>query len=81
MRTLVRELAGIAGAANVESPVPRAALRDATEAQAYAGRADALVRPGSADEVAAVVAWCYEHDVADRRRAAAASGFAGGAVP
>ena len=46
MTTLVRELAGIAGAANVEAPVPRAALRDATEAQAYAGRADALVLPG-----------------------------------
>jgi glycolate oxidase subunit GlcD len=80
MTTLVRELAGIAGAANVEAPVPRAALRDATEAQAYAGRADALVRPGSADEVAALLAWCYAHDVPLTARGGG-SGFAGGATP
>jgi glycolate oxidase subunit GlcD len=80
MTTLVRELAGIAGAANVEAPVPRAALRDATEAQAYAGRADALVRPGSAEEVAALLAWCYAHDVPLTARGGG-SGFAGGAAP
>jgi glycolate oxidase subunit GlcD len=80
MSTLVRELAGIAGEANVEAPVPRAALRDATEAQAYAGRADALVRPGSAQEVAALLAWCYEHDVPLTARGGG-SGFAGGAAP
>jgi glycolate oxidase subunit GlcD len=80
MSTLVRELAGIAGEANVEAPVPRAALRDATEAQAYAGRADALVRPGSAREVAALLAWCYEHDVPLTARGGG-SGFAGGAAP
>jgi glycolate oxidase subunit GlcD len=80
MSTLERELAGIAGDANVEAPVPRAALRDATEAQAYAGRADALVRPGSAEEVAALLAWCYEHDVPLTARGGG-SGFAGGAAP
>jgi glycolate oxidase subunit GlcD len=80
MTTLVRELAGIAGAANVEAPVPRAALRDATEAQAYAGRAEALVRPGNAREVAALLAWCYDHDVPLTARGGG-SGFAGGAAP
>jgi glycolate oxidase subunit GlcD len=80
MTTLLRELAGIAGDANVEAPVPRAALRDATEAQAYAGRADALVRPGSAEEVAALLAWCYRHDVPLTARGGG-SGFAGGAAP
>jgi glycolate oxidase subunit GlcD len=80
MTTLARELAGIAGEANVEAPVPRAALRDATEAQAYAGHADALVRPGSTAEVASLLAWCYDHDVPLTARGGG-SGFAGGAAP
>ena len=41
-------------------------LADADRASAVRGRADAVVRPGDAEEVAAVVAWCYEHDVRDR---------------
>jgi len=80
MATVRSELAGIVGAEHVQAPVPRAALRDATEAQAYAGRADALVRPGSAGEVAAVLAWCYAHDVALTARGGG-SGYAGGATP
>ena len=75
-----RELAAIVGAGHVEAPVPRAALRDATEAQGYTGHAEALVAPGGADEVAAVLAWCYEHDVPVTPRGGG-TGFAGGAAP
>jgi FAD/FMN-containing dehydrogenase len=42
--------------------------------------AAALVRPGSAEEVRAVVAWCYDHDVA-MVPLGGATGLAGGAVP
>jgi glycolate oxidase subunit GlcD len=58
----------------------RAELRDATEAHGLAGHADALALPRSAEEVAAVLAWCYEHDVALTPRGGG-TGFAGGAVP
>ena len=58
----------------------RAELRDATEAHGLAGHADALALPRDAEEVAAVLAWCYEHDVALTPRGGG-TGFAGGAVP
>jgi glycolate oxidase subunit GlcD len=58
----------------------RAELRDATEAHGLQGHADALALPRSAEEVAAVLAWCYEHDVALTPRGGG-TGFAGGAVP
>jgi glycolate oxidase subunit GlcD len=54
--------------------------RDATETRGIEGRADAVVFPRSADEVARVLAWCYEHDVPLTPRGGG-SGFAGGAVP
>jgi glycolate dehydrogenase FAD-linked subunit len=44
------------------------------------GRADAVVLPESAQEVAAVLAWCYEHDVALVPRGGG-TGLTGGAVP
>jgi glycolate oxidase subunit GlcD len=53
----VDELERIVGPAHVQ--------RDAVVGDAaLPGCAATLVRPGSALEVAAVVAWCYEHDVA-----------------
>jgi glycolate oxidase subunit GlcD len=55
-------------------------LRDATEAHGLRGHADALALPRDAEEVAAVLAWCYEHDVALTPRGGG-TGFAGGAVP
>src|SRR3954463_12886144 len=55
-------------------------LQDASRAQGLRGRADAVVLPGSAEEVAAVVAWCYEHDLAVVPRGGG-TGYAGGAVP
>ena len=45
-----------------------------------AGHADALALPRNAGEVAAVLAWCYEHDVPLTPRGGG-TGFAGGAVP
>ncbi len=66
---------------SIEIAAPgRAELRDATEAHGLAGHADALALPRSAEEVAAVLAWCYEHEVALTPRGGG-TGFAGGAVP
>ncbi len=58
----------------------RAELSDATEAHGLQGHADALALPRSAEEVAAVLAWCYDHEVALTPRGGG-TGFAGGAVP
>jgi glycolate oxidase subunit GlcD len=44
------------------------------------GRADAVALPGSAQEVAEVVAWCYAHDVPIVARGGG-TGLLGGAVP
>ncbi|HYF24947.1 MAG TPA: FAD-binding oxidoreductase [Baekduia sp.] len=76
---MLAQLGRLVGAAHAVAP-EAAALRDATEAQALTGRADALVRPGTPQEVAAVVAWCYEHDVPVTPRGGG-TGLAGGAVP
>jgi glycolate oxidase subunit GlcD len=43
------------------------------------GHADAVALPGSAEEVAAVVAWCYEHDIPIVPRGGG-TGVLGGAV-
>ena len=44
------------------------------------GTADAVVMPSTVDEVAAVMRWCYEHDVPLTARGGG-TGLAGGAVP
>jgi glycolate oxidase subunit GlcD len=75
-----KELRARFGSELVLDSVPAAYLADATEARGLRGRADAIVLPRSADEVAAVVAWCYEHDVPITPRGGG-TGFAGGAVP
>ena len=80
MSTLARELAKILSDGAVQEPVPGPYLRDATESRGLGGRADALVLPASADEVASTVAWCYAHDVPITPRGGG-TGFAGGAVP
>jgi glycolate oxidase subunit GlcD len=54
--------------------------RDSSRRRGVAGRAEAVVLPGSAREVAAVVAWCYAHDVAIVPRGGG-TGLTGGAVP
>ncbi|HEY2657467.1 MAG TPA: FAD-linked oxidase C-terminal domain-containing protein [Solirubrobacteraceae bacterium] len=58
----------------------RGYLADATESRAIRGRADAIALPRDATEVAAVLRWCYEHDVPLTPRGGG-TGFAGGAVP
>jgi glycolate oxidase subunit GlcD len=76
MRT---HLARIVGAGHVTDPRPEE-LHDASLASGVRGRADAVVAPGTPEEVAAVVAWCYEHDVPIVPRGGG-TGYAGGAVP
>jgi FAD/FMN-containing dehydrogenase len=68
------DLAALVGADHVERDV---ALLDAS---GLSGRAPVLVAPGSAQEVAAVVAWCYERDVA-MIPVGGRSGYSGGIVP
>lgn len=58
----------------------RLASQDATSGRGVQGNAEAVIFPESADELAKVVAWCYEHDVAMVPRGGG-SGLAGGAVP
>jgi glycolate oxidase subunit GlcD len=68
----VDELERIVGAANVQHGV---VVGDV----AVPGCAATIVHPGDAEEVAAVVAWCYEHDVA-MVPVGGRSGLAGGAA-
>jgi len=67
------ELERIVGAGNVQRGVT---VGD----RVLRGTARALVRPGSAEQVAAVVAWCYAHDV-PIVPVGGRSGLAGGAAP
>jgi glycolate oxidase subunit GlcD len=53
--------------------------RDSADHRDIHGRADAVVLPGSAQEAATVVAWCYEHDVPIVARGGG-TGLVGGAV-
>jgi FAD/FMN-containing dehydrogenase len=68
------DLASLVGAAHVERDV---ALADASGLSA---RVPVLIAPGTAQEVAAVVAWCYERDVA-MVPVGGRSGYSGGIVP
>ena len=73
------DLAAIVGAEHVLEPTSTY-LVDASVASGIRGRASLVVRPETAEEVAAVVAWCYANDVAIVPRGGG-TGFAGGAVP
>jgi glycolate oxidase subunit GlcD len=77
---LERELRALLGDAAVADAHDARWARDATESQGLAGRPDAVVLPADAEQVRAVVAWCYERDVAVVPRGGG-SGFAGGCVP
>ncbi|MDX6593665.1 MAG: glycolate oxidase [Gaiellales bacterium] len=73
--TTAHELAALLGPGGVLSPAPREYL---TEASGPAvGRADAVVLPETAEQVAAVVRWCYERDVSMVPRGGG-TGYAGG---
>ncbi|MGI8557832.1 MAG: FAD-binding oxidoreductase [Solirubrobacteraceae bacterium] len=73
----MRDLERIVGAEHV---LAGRELEDASSSRGISGIARAIVRPGSAEEVRAVLAWCYSHDVALVPRGGG-SGFSGGAVP
>ena len=75
-----RELRRVVAGDNVLPGSSAAHLGDFTEERGVRGRADAVVLPGSAEEVAKVVAWCYERDVPIVPRGGG-TGYAGGAVP
>ena len=75
-----RELRTLLGDGAVLSGSTREYLHDATESRAVSGRADAVALPADAAQVAEIVAWCYDHDVAIVPRGGG-SGFTGGAVP
>jgi FAD/FMN-containing dehydrogenase len=68
------DLASLVGAEHVERDVMLA------DASGLSARVPLLVMPGSAQEVVAVVAWCYAHDVA-MIPVGGRSGYSGGIVP
>ena len=61
---LERDLAGLLGPEQVLPGTTAAYLVDATESRGVRGHADAVALPRTAEEVAAVVAWCAERGVA-----------------
>lgn len=77
---LERDLIRLLGEDAVLPGHTRAYLTDATESRKLRGRADAVARPADSRQVADVVSWCYEHDVAIVPRGGG-TGFTGGAVP
>jgi glycolate oxidase subunit GlcD len=77
--SIERELGAVLGAGKVAAP-SAAYLADQTEARGVRGRADAVAFPETADDVATIVAWCYEHGVPVVPRGGG-TGYAAGAVP
>jgi glycolate dehydrogenase FAD-linked subunit len=77
---LERDLRALVGESGIGSARDPRFGRDATEARGLEGRPDAVVLPDSADQVAAIVRWCYERDVAMVPRGGG-TGFSGGCVP
>ena len=73
------QLAAIVGDEHVLDPTAEH-LTDASAASGVRGKADAVVRPGTAEEVAEVVRWCYAHETPIVPRGGG-TGYAGGAVP
>jgi glycolate oxidase subunit GlcD len=78
--TVERELLTLLGEGSVLPGDSREYLHDATESRGVSGRADAVALPSDAAQAAAVVAWCYAHDVPVVPRGGG-TGFTGGAVP
>ena len=74
------ELGRIVGAEHVLAGDSAEYLHDSTDTRGVRGRADAVVLPGTAEEVAEVLAWCYEQGVPITPRGGG-TGYAGGAVP
>jgi glycolate oxidase subunit GlcD len=78
--TLRGELEELLGADGVLPGDTALYLSDETEGRGLRGRADAVALPASTEQVAAVVAWCYQHDVPLVPRGGG-TGFTAGAVP
>ena len=77
---LISSLASIVGVEHALGAPPGSPYNhDAARRRGAQGCADAIVLPASAEEVAAVVAWCYAHDVAIVARGGG-TGMMGGAV-
>src|SRR5437899_825182 len=74
-----KELSRIVGDEHVLE-VPASSPYNDDAARRVSGRADLVALPGSAEEVAAVVGWCYAHDVPIVARGGG-TGLTGGAVP
>jgi glycolate oxidase subunit GlcD len=75
------ELSRLVGAEHVlRAPVESPYNRDSSRRRGLEGRAEAVVLPGSAEQVAEVVRWCYAHDVPIVARGGG-TGLTGGAVP
>src|SRR6059058_2107578 len=79
-RSIERELGLLLGGDAVLPGDTPPYTHDATDARGLRGVADAVVLPRATDDVARVVRWCYDHDVAIVPRGGG-TGFAGGAVP
>jgi glycolate oxidase subunit GlcD len=80
--SLHKELRELLGAEHVlDAPRPDSPYNsDAARRRGLTGRADAVALPGDAQQVAAVVRWCYAHDVPIVARGGG-TGLLGGAVP
>jgi glycolate oxidase subunit GlcD len=75
-----KELSRLVGAEHVlEAPPSSPYNRDCSRRRGVDGHAEAVVLPGSAQEVEAVVRWCYAHDVPIVARGGG-TGLVGGAV-
>jgi glycolate oxidase subunit GlcD len=77
---VARELRTLLGDDAVPSGAVSRYLADETEMRGVHGRAEAVCLPGDAEQVAAVVAWCYERGVSIVPRGGG-TGYSGGAVP
>ena len=78
---IASELRRVLGPEHVlDAPAPQSPYnRDSSNRRGVEGRADAVALPGTAQEVAAVVRWCYAHDVPIVARGGG-TGLLGGAV-
>jgi glycolate oxidase subunit GlcD len=75
-----RDLSALSEVCVIHAPADGAYLADASASMGLRGRADAVALPADADEVVAVMRWCYERDVPLVPRGGG-TGYAGGAVP
>jgi len=79
--SIVGELRRLIGSEHVlDAPPSSPYNRDSSNRRGVEGHAGAVVLPGDAREVAAVLAWCYAHDVPLVPRGGG-TGLTGGAVP